>query len=67
MRFVCVCGWTANETVVESSTIPRAYKRRGHATVHEQKLNGRRNVTEKYSNIRFLLNRVLCKVHAGNR
>ncbi len=26
---------------------PRAYKRRGHATVHEQKLNGRRNVTGK--------------------
>ncbi len=27
--------------------LPRAYKRRGHATVHEQKLNGRRNVTGK--------------------
>ncbi len=25
----------------------RAYKRRGHATVHEQKPNGRRNVTGK--------------------
>ncbi len=25
----------------------RAYKRRGHATVHEQKLNGRSNVTGK--------------------
>ncbi len=25
--------------------IPRAYKRRGHATVQEQKPNGRRNVT----------------------
>ncbi len=49
-------------------TRPRAYNRRGHATVHEQNRMGGGMLLEStvISKNRFLLNRVLCKVQVAD-